>query len=87
MTILMERPIETEIKPRPGTYTFLDLSIEDIEAYLKRLEFPADKRAIISQARLSGATKDVLTFLNILPEGNYNNFDEVAFTAWEFLVV
>ncbi len=53
------------------------VSASQIAVYLKGIDFPADKRKIIEQAKMNGAPDNVMQFMNRLPERQYTRANEV----------
>ena len=50
----------------------LKVSAAEIQVYLKGINYPADKQKVIQTARNNGAPENVMSFLNRLPERQYN---------------
>ena len=87
MTMLQEKPITENLVNKSCACTFLDLSVSELETSLRGLSYPAEKQEIIRQAELSDSSDDAMAFLSVLPKGRYHHFNDIAYAAWEFLVV
>ena len=48
------------------------VSAAQLQVYLKGIDYPVNKQQIIEKARSNNAPDNVLTFLNRLPERQYN---------------
>lgn len=48
------------------------VSASKLAVYMKGIDFPADKEKILECARANSAPEDVMQFLNMLPERQYN---------------
>jgi len=46
--------------------------------YLQNLEYPADKPQLLQQAKYLGAPQEVMETLDRLPEGKFQNADDVT---------
>ncbi|MBI2868771.1 MAG: DUF2795 domain-containing protein [Chloroflexi bacterium] len=53
------------------------VSAAQIQVYLKGMDYPAGKRAIVEKATENGAPDNVMFFLNRLPEREYHRPNEV----------
>ncbi|MBI2855053.1 MAG: DUF2795 domain-containing protein [Chloroflexi bacterium] len=53
------------------------VSAAQLQVYLKGIDYPADKRKIVSTARNNNAPENVMSYLNRLPERQYNRPTEV----------
>lgn len=87
MAMIMERVMAIHPETQPGMHTCLDISIAELEACLADVDYPAIKRDLLHQAEFHDATPDVMAFLQILPEGKYHQFHDIASLAWAFLIV
>ncbi len=47
------------------------VSAAQLAQYMKGVDFPADKKAIVRQAKSNGAPDNVMEYLNELPEREY----------------
>jgi hypothetical protein len=47
------------------------VSAAELAMYLKGIDFPADKKKIVSAAKSNGAPENVMQYLNNLPEKSY----------------
>lgn len=65
--------METESKSEYIT----ELPVE-IQMILKNIDFPAERKDIIEQAKKNKATPDILVELGMLPDKNYNGAKDVA---------
>jgi len=54
-----------------------NVSAAQFAMYMKGIDFPADKQAIINTARSNGAPQKVIDLMNQLPEKQYNRANEV----------
>jgi hypothetical protein len=70
-----------------NTHTFLNVSIADFERCLTGLDYPARKSDLIQTAKSHQASTSILRFLDLLPEGNYYHFGDIAFMAWTYLLI
>jgi hypothetical protein len=86
MKTLLDRPkqhqAEALFQPRS-----LNTSLAELEQALEGLVFPASKSEIIEKAKENKASSDTLSFFRILPPGKYQNFHEMSFMAWSFLII
>lgn len=48
------------------------VSAAQLAQYMKGIDFPANKKKIVSQAKSNGAPGNVMEYLNDLPEREYN---------------
>ncbi|PVV83536.1 DUF2795 domain-containing protein [Dehalogenimonas alkenigignens] len=87
MTMVLERSNTLKHTHHPGTLTYLDTSVAEIEASLAGVSYPAIKWELIRQAMRNGATPDAMAFFNLLPATKYDQFQDIASLAWAFLVV
>jgi hypothetical protein len=53
-------------------------SIPVIQEFLKNLHFPADKQAIMNEAKSKGADNNVTSMLQKLPERQYQNQSDIT---------
>jgi len=53
------------------------VSASEFAMYMKGIEFPATKKEIISRAKANNASEEVLQFMNMLPEKDYERVSEV----------
>ncbi len=61
----------------PGTRGGLRVSPAQVEAYLERVNFPADRGDLIAAARQAEAPDEVLGTLEGIPDFQYNDLVEV----------
>ena len=53
------------------------VSAAQIQLYLKGIDYPASKTALIDTAKLNNAPQNVMSFLNRLPSKTYSRANEV----------
>ena len=87
MTMVLEKPATVKRGAQLGIHSCLDTSVAEIEASLRGISYPAQKRDLICQAKTNGASVDVMAFMSLLPEGKYHQFHDVGFMAWSFLII
>lgn len=49
------------------------VSAAELQMYLKGINYPADKQRLVSTAKTNGANKNVMDFINRLPEMQYSS--------------
>jgi hypothetical protein len=54
------------------------VSSNDIQKFLSGMEFPTNKQQIISYAKSKGASNEVVSALNGLPDREYTNTTEIS---------
>lgn len=54
------------------------VSAAQFAQYMKGIDFPANKKKIVSQAKTNGAPENVMQYFNHLPEKEYNRANEVT---------
>ncbi len=87
MTMVVEKAKTDNPVTRPGHYIGLDFSVSELESCTQGLNYPTDRQGIIRQATINDSSDDVMAFLKILPLGSYYHFNDIANTAWDFLIV
>ena len=53
------------------------VSAAEFAMYLKGIEFPADKKKVVSTAKSNGAPENVMQYLNHLPDKEYRRVTEI----------
>ncbi len=54
-----------------------NMGTQDIDRYLRNVNFPADKREIVNNARDQNAPDDVVRNLDMLPDKRFNSPEDV----------
>ncbi len=54
-----------------------NMGTQDIDKYLRNVNFPADKREIVNNARNENAPDDVVRNLDMLPDKRFNSAEDV----------
>jgi coproporphyrinogen III oxidase-like Fe-S oxidoreductase len=63
---------------KPAQHELNDEPIDDeIAQVLRRVQYPANKDALVDAARNAGVSNDVITLLDGLPEQDYTDADSV----------
>lgn len=55
-----------------------EMSSADIDRYLRGMNFPANKREIMDNARMQNAPEDVMSALEKLPDQRFNSSMDVS---------
>ncbi len=54
------------------------VSAAQFAQYMKGIDFPADKKKIVNQAKSNGAPENVMEFFNRLPDRSYERANEIT---------
>jgi hypothetical protein len=50
-----------------------NVSASEIQVFLKGINYPVDKEKLVQTAKTNGATKNVMDFINRMPEQEYSS--------------
>lgn len=56
-----------------------DITVEDVAYYLSGARYPESKEDLVYVAKMASATQPILDIINLIPEGIYQDWDQLSF--------